>query len=154
MLGLLVYILLYELLLLVFIYISDKTLKLVSQFDIKQIKFVELIKWKYFFVYHKRNDGVIAKKSFVYSIANYIINGMLIILFIIHIENESYFIKFFGVFVALNLGLFLVVASQPILNSEQRKMWEEQKIKLVVEASNRELAEKAQRKEEKKRRKK
>ena len=149
------FILLFELLILVFIYIKDKDLKLVSQFGVKKVKFVRLTRWKYFFVYSKRNEGVITKHSFVCMIANYLINGALITLFCIQLvthipENDSLFANIYVVFTALNGGLFFVIVSQPILNPEQRKMWEEQETRLVIEESNRELAKQARRTEERK----
>ena len=142
MIGVFVFMLLIELLLLMLIYTGDKELKLISQFGIKQAKLLELGKWKSFFIYYRRNEGTITKYGFVCMIENYIINGSgAVILFIMYTtENELFFTNTSVVVILLNGVLLMMTTLRPILNPEQRKKWNEQKIRLLIEKQNKELA--------------
>ena len=139
---------------LLYIYISDKDLKSVAYFSIKDVKFITLTKCKYLFVYHKRKEGIITKHAFLCTIANYIINGTIIIALLVSIiinsealfENGHYFV--ITIFV-LNVALIMAVISQPNLSPEQRKSFTKQKFELTIAEATIKEEKRAAKREEK-----
>jgi len=58
----------------IFLYFTDKYLKLVSKAGIRQVKMYTLKRSRYLFVYQKRKEGIITKYAFVCMILYYMIN--------------------------------------------------------------------------------
>ena len=56
------------------LYFTDRRLKRESKSGNKKVKMLTITKYKYFFMYYKRNEGVITKYAFVCMIAYYIVN--------------------------------------------------------------------------------
>jgi len=117
-----------EFVVLAFIYITDRELKLLSQIGIKQYELLTLSKGKYLFVYYERKKGLITKPVFVCMITYYIVNGAgFIALFIqLIIENDSLIRESSTILIIGNLGLlFMVGIYTPKLSAEQKHVkWE------------------------------
>ena len=108
---------------LLFVYIADSELKLVSRIGIKQTKLLKLHKWKYLFVFSKRKEGVITKHAFMCMVAYYIINsaGFIALLVQLMIKSDSFITASCVIFGFVNIGLLFLVVTQPRLSFEQRK---------------------------------
>ena len=108
---------------LISVYITDRELKSLSQIGIKQFKMLKLYKWKYFFIFSRRKEGIITKHAFMCMVAYYVINsaGFIALLIQLIIKSDSFITANCVILGFLNIGLLFLVVSQPRLNLEQRK---------------------------------
>ena len=128
---------------LLFIYISDKDLKFVSEIGLKQIDMLTLKRGKYSFVYYKRKEGIITKHAFVCSIISYILNGVAYpIIFIPYITNMDLLLGLVIMMIfLLDFVLIIFVYSQPKLTFEEKEIRDKEKMRLLMETIKKEEAE-------------
>ena len=83
---------------LICLYFADRGLKFASKSGIKQVKMLTTKKYKSFFVYYRRKEGVITKHAFVCMIALYIIDfvGLVAISIQFTMDAESSLYLFFS----------------------------------------------------------
>ena len=113
------------------LYTTDRRIQFMSKSGIKQVELLALQKYKRFFVYYRRKDGLITKHAFVCMIAYYIINFAWFIIVLIQIitGNASYLATICGIFILANLVLLFPVFLQPALTFEQTLLLREYEYK-------------------------
>ena len=107
-----------------FLYFTDRELKLLLQIGLGQYKLLSLNKWKYFFVFYKRKEGIITKHAYVCMIAYYIVNGIEFIWLFIQIitGNNSFISETCMVQGFSNIGLLAIVVIEPRLTPEEKRI--------------------------------
>ena len=130
----------------IFLYFTDKYLKLVSKAGIRQVKMYTLKRSRYLFVYQKRKEGIITKYAFVCMILYYMINiaGLITIsikMFIIG-DNSSLVLttSIFGACDVILLG-YAGGPNDPVERGMVKQYMEEEKRR---QKRKRELADKKQ----------
>ena len=113
------------------LYFTDRQIKLVLMLGITQekAKMFNLKKFKYFFVYYRRKEGIISKNVFVGMIAYYIVNfiGFLTVFIQLFIDGS---VVPFGVLGFLNICLWFAIAFLgPNLEPRQKIFLDEYKAK-------------------------
>jgi len=128
---------------LLFIYISDKDLKFVSEIGLKQIDALLLKKGKYIFIYHKRKEGIITKHAFVCSITSYVLNGIAFpTILISYITNMGFLLGLAMIVVFLSdFVLVIFVCSQPKLTFGEKEIRDKEKMRRLMEVIKKEEAE-------------
>ena len=120
-------------------YYRDKELKLISRLDIKPVKMLALPeKYRRFFLYYQRNEGIITKHAYVWMIAYYIINvvGFVVLFIQLIIESNIYTALTIGgntdnnsslantciILAASNMGLVFAAQLRLDLNPDQKQV--------------------------------
>lgn len=107
------------------LYFTDRKLKLYSILSIRQVSMLKLTKFRYFFVYYKRREGVITKRAFVCMIAYYIVNtigGMAVFAPSI-IALDLSLTNILICYLVSHIGLFMAAIGIRELEYEQKKIY-------------------------------